>query len=103
MQMPRYIDADKFEVIGGSVPEGYDAESYLAGCKEILEMIDAAPTIDAVEVVRCGGCKWFAWYVKEFADQVGCDGVCNKYLCEGRKRTDYCSHGVPWEDAEVEG
>lgn len=48
--------ADKFEVVGGTVPEGVDADSYLAGCKEILEMIDAAPTIDAVEVVRCKDC-----------------------------------------------
>lgn len=51
----RLIDADKFEVIGGKVPEGYDADSYLAGCKEILEMIDTAPAIDA-EPVRHG--RW---------------------------------------------
>ena len=67
-----------------------------------VEAIETAPAVDAVEVVRCGSCKWFAWYVKELADQVGFDGVCNKCLCEGRKRTDYCSYGVPWEDAEVQ-
>ena len=25
---------------------------------QVLEIIDAAPTIDAVEVVRCKDCKW---------------------------------------------
>ena len=44
----RAIDADKFEVVGGHVPEGYDVDSYLAGNKEILEMIDNTPTIDVV-------------------------------------------------------
>lgn len=44
----RLIDADKFEVIGGKVPKCFDPDSYLAGNKEILEMIDKAPTIDAV-------------------------------------------------------
>lgn len=44
----RLINADKFEVVGGKVPEGFDPDSYLAGNKEILEMIDNAPTIDAV-------------------------------------------------------
>lgn len=44
----RLIDANRFEVVGGVVPEGYDVESYLAGNREILEMIDKAPTVDAV-------------------------------------------------------
>lgn len=48
----RLIDADKFEVVGGKVPEGYDVDSYLAGNNEILEMIDNAPTVDAVPVVH---------------------------------------------------
>ena len=43
----RLIDADAFEVVGGTIPEGYDPNSYLAGNKEILDMIDAAPTIPA--------------------------------------------------------
>ena len=56
----RLINADKFEVVGGKVPEGYDVDSYLAGNKEILEMIDKAPTVDAVEVVRCKNCMYSA-------------------------------------------
>ena len=54
--MSNLIDRDAFEVVSGVVPEEYDAESYLAGNKEILEMIDAQPTIDAVPIVRCGEC-----------------------------------------------
>lgn len=42
----RPIDANKFEVIGGIIPDGYDADSYLGGCKEILDMIDNAPTLE---------------------------------------------------------
>lgn len=42
MSMANLIDRDAFEVVSGVVPEEYDAESYLAGNKEILEMIDAA-------------------------------------------------------------
>lgn len=42
----RPIDANKFEVIGGIVPYGCDADSYLRGCKEILDMIDNAPTLE---------------------------------------------------------
>lgn len=42
----RPIDANKFEVIGGIIPDGYDVDSYLAGCKEILDMIDNAPTLE---------------------------------------------------------
>ena len=52
----RLIDADVFEVVGGYVPEGYDAESYTEGQMDILERIDALPTVDAVEVTRCKQC-----------------------------------------------
>jgi hypothetical protein len=44
----RPIDADKFEVVSGNVPDKYDVDSYLAGNNEILEMIDNAPTIDVI-------------------------------------------------------
>lgn len=54
----RPIDADKFEVISGYIPEGYDVDSYLAGNKEILEMIDNAPTIDVVSVGVLEQYKW---------------------------------------------
>lgn len=42
----RLIDADQFEVYIGKVPPEYDSNSYLAGNMEVLEAIDAAPTMD---------------------------------------------------------
>ena len=52
----RLIDADVFEVVGGHIPNGYDAESYTEGQRDILERIDALPTVDAVAVTRCKQC-----------------------------------------------
>lgn len=54
----RLIDADAFEVVGGHIPNGYDVESYTEGQMDILERIDALPTVDAVEVTRCKQCKF---------------------------------------------
>lgn len=49
----------------------------------LRDIVDDAPTIDAVEVVRCGECKWF----------IGVGHYC-KYCREKIKRTDgYCSYG----------
>lgn len=49
----RLIDADKFEVYT-CVNKSSD---YVDGVQSMLESIDSAPTIDAVEVVRCKDCK----------------------------------------------
>lgn len=49
----RLIDADTFEVVGWHIPNGYDVESYTEGQMDILERIDALPTVDAVAVTRC--------------------------------------------------
>ena len=54
----RLIDADalydkveqKYKVSSGRMHSGY---------REFLDMICDAPTVDAVEVVRCKDCKWF--------------------------------------------
>lgn len=54
----RLIDADVFEIVGGHIPKGYDAESYMEGQIDILDRIDAQPTVDAVEVTRCKQCKF---------------------------------------------
>ena len=54
--MSRYIDADRFECFCTGVPKGVNADSFCRGIDEVLYAIDNAPTIDAVEVVRCGEC-----------------------------------------------
>lgn len=52
----RLIDADKFEVIAVKVPDKLEdgelvhARSYCLGSTDIAEMIDEAPTVDAIPV-----------------------------------------------------
>lgn len=46
----RLINADAFEMVGTKIPDGMDAESYMAGMDYILSKIDDAPTIDAIGV-----------------------------------------------------
>lgn len=70
----RLIDADKFEVYT-CVNKLSD---YVDGVQSMLEAIDSAPTVDAVEVVRCKDCEYSY-------DEIS-------YLC--------CSHGVCF-DCEV--
>ena len=56
----------------------------------LIEAINDAPTIDAVEVVRCKDCKWSDWYTTA-------DGHMYCYCMEtgngGRTENDYCSYG----------
>ena len=64
-------------------PMGEDFECEDCPLDKAMEMIEAAPTIDAVPVVRCGECKWF----------IGVGHYC-KYFREKIKRTHgYCSYG----------
>ncbi len=56
--MPRYIDADALKVpfvnwLNANM--GTEAMCYLM--QEVIDGIDEAPTVDAVEVVRCKDCK----------------------------------------------
>lgn len=48
----RLIDADKLEVVGISVPDGMDADSFAAGAQAVLERLDKAPTVDAVPLTH---------------------------------------------------
>ena len=54
----RLIDADKLECVTGKVPDGVtNVDDYIRGEIDTLEMLDAQPTVDAVQVVRCKDCK----------------------------------------------
>lgn len=64
----RLIDADKFEVYSFTLT----SLDFEAGVLSVLGKLDAAPTVDAVEVVRCKDCEYSY-------DEIN-------YLC--------CSHGV---------
>lgn len=56
--LPRYIDADKFEVFHATVPFGYDMDSFIAGTDAVLEAIDEAQTVNVREVILCRDCKF---------------------------------------------
>lgn len=53
--MARLIDADEFDVISYKETVGY-TDCFDSGVLYVLELIDAAPEIDAVPVVRCKDC-----------------------------------------------
>ena len=56
----RLIDADWLsEAIHDNVPAPYEDASWAK--ENCLAEIDAAPTVDAVEVVRCRECKHHYW------------------------------------------
>ena len=53
----RLIDADKFEVYSYTLI----SPDFEEGVLSVLEKLDAAPTIDAMPVVRCKDCKYHHW------------------------------------------
>ena len=89
--MPKLIDADKIK-------------AYLQknSVNHTLADIDAQPTVDAVEVVRCKDCKWYE------IEQLKRDGTDDKRykpsVCvigayaEPRKADWYCADGERRED-----
>ena len=60
----------------------------------LLDAINAMPTIDAVEVVRCKDCEYFKW-----------GDYCTEDKMEHSKcrENDFCSYAKRKMDAEVEG
>ena len=85
----RLIDADWLsEAIHDNVPAPYEDASWAK--ENCLAEIDAAPTVDAVPVVRCKDCANGTVFVnKQGAEYVDC--VLDDYSV--RKPTDYCSYG----------
>lgn len=79
--MARYIDADELKKV---FSDGYEAFA-----ETLCEIVDAQPTADAVEVVRCEDCRYW--------DNRFDVMVCN--LTDGMKgASDYCSYGERRED-----
>ena len=60
--MSRLIDADALGV--GRCSKDILPAAYCAGWNGLIELIEKAPTIDAVPVVRCRECKHFRHYGK---------------------------------------
>lgn len=53
----------------------------------LVEDIRNAPTVDAVEVVRCGECKAFGREIMPSKHD------CKKYMMPYCRETDFCSYG----------
>ena len=82
----RLIDADKFEVYTCV----NNSSDYVDGVQSVLEAIDSAPTVDAVEVVRCRDCEYS---YDEISYLCCCHGVCvdcevppDFYCAEGKRK-----------------
>ena len=58
---------------------------------EIINAIDAVPTIDAVEVVRCKDCKHLV--LTEEGEHNPNDCVCDYWDTDGLTDDDFCSRG----------
>ena len=92
----RLIDADRLsEAIYDNVSAPYEEAVWAK--EDCLTEIDAAPTVDAVPVVRCKDCVNGTVFVnKQGAEYVDC--VLDDYSV--RKPTDYCSCGKRKEGAD---
>ena len=103
--MPRLIDADALGV--GRCSKDILPDAYCAGWNGLIELIEKAPTIDAVPVVRCRECKHFRHYGKTSLFINGKNikaGWCQRRISydEEYRMTadDFCSYGERKEGAE---
>lgn len=63
--------------------------------KVFEDAITLAPTVDAVEVVRCKDCKYYEEYKNG-------EYRCWKMILDPAKPTDFCSRGERREDAKID-
>lgn len=87
----RLIDADALG-IGRCNPDAFPLQNrgYCAGWNGVISLLEQAPTVDAVEVVRCGNCIHWSYedvniYGKEY-------GTCKECLMDTEKDF-YCASG----------
>lgn len=87
----RLIDADALGV--GRCSRDLLPADYCAGWNGLVRILEKAPTVDAVEVVRCKDCKWFA--DNNDGDWFGCWLFQTIQIIpeDTPKPDDYCSYG----------
>lgn len=93
--MTRYIDADALKFYGNHIGDEYEDRFHDKQWVHRDE-IDDAPTIDAVEVVRCKDCKYWNSNT-EFCNIWSCLNVAQRTL-----NRDYCSRGERRDESEEE-
>lgn len=72
--------------------------AYCAGWNGLLGLIEKAPTVDAVVVTRCKGCKYA--YINSFAVSSG-EALCT-LSGKPMQQDDFCSYGEPKEGANAD-
>ena len=90
----RLIDADALGV--GRCSKDVLPAAYCAGWNGLIELIEKAPTIDAVPVVRCKDCKFGDWD-SEPNDAMVCMRTKDGFWRSGN---DFCSFGERKEGAD---
>ena len=89
----RLIDADKLmEELDNIV---YTRKATDRHALQIVSAIRNAPTVDAVEVVRCKDCKYWELMPEGMHDCINSRGLAYP------KTKDYCSYGVRCKDKET--
>lgn len=86
----RLIDADALKQKFTMVTKQYKPNAIMERPAILLEDVDKAPTIDAVEVVRCKDCRynWVTSYNHGVQDEPRC-----KFTSYNLSLNDYCSKG----------
>lgn len=86
----RLIDADELAKEWTiASPEPYNTDA-----TEVLDSIRNAPTVDAVVITRCKGCKYA--YINSFAVSSG-EALCT-LSGKPMQQDDFCSYGEPKEN-----
>ena len=94
----RLIDADALGV--GRCSRDVLPADYCAGWNGLVRLLEKAPTVDAVPVVRCKDCKWFA--DNNDGDWFGCWLFQTIQIIpeDAPKPDDFCSYGERKDGAE---
>lgn len=90
--MSRFINADMFKQTLENRQSMYDEDEddmALNECACIIKILDALPTADVVDVVRCKDCKFRN--TSDCAMRYECDNCSVQYSWENNN--DYCSYG----------
>ena len=86
--MARLIDADALGV-GKCNPDVFDDKGYAKGWNSAIEILQNAPTVDAVAVVRCRECIEFVKYRSAkggLCKNIGCYVSEDFYCADGERK-----------------
>lgn len=90
----RLIDADNLDFTFDRRCFSEGDTQYVRGADDAIGVVNNAPTIDAVPVVRCRDCKWFNHYTMECeSDDVATDHEGGASFSLNFGPDDFCSYG----------